>query len=135
MFEFKFQKWFDQILGSIEFPTNFRIFELLNLIQIKPNGKRQTALFIWAKTGQPKPPWVGSPSIGTGESSPMALGSGVGQIRRAGGLGPVGKAARGTRLWAAGRSRLTVEASPRWWDYSEGGHRWGDRSSGCWRRW
>jgi hypothetical protein len=57
MFEFKFQKWFDQILGSIEFPTNFRIFELLNLIQIKPNGKRQTALFIWAKTGQATMGW------------------------------------------------------------------------------
>jgi hypothetical protein len=27
MFEFKFQKWFDQILGSIEFPMNFRIFD------------------------------------------------------------------------------------------------------------
>jgi hypothetical protein len=34
LFEFKFQKWFDYILGSIEILMDFRMFELLNLIQI-----------------------------------------------------------------------------------------------------
>jgi hypothetical protein len=28
IFEFKFQRRFDQILGSIEIPTNFRMFEI-----------------------------------------------------------------------------------------------------------
>jgi hypothetical protein len=37
------------------------MFELLNLIQIKPKGKRQCALFTWAK--------MAGPNIETGEPS------------------------------------------------------------------
>jgi hypothetical protein len=33
MFAFKFQKRFDNFLDPKEFPMNFRMFELLNLIQ------------------------------------------------------------------------------------------------------
>jgi hypothetical protein len=33
---------------------NFRMFELLNLIQIKQKGKRLGALFTWVKMAGPK---------------------------------------------------------------------------------
>jgi hypothetical protein len=43
--EFKFQKWFDQILCSIEIPTNFRMFELFEFDSNEYKGKKQRALF------------------------------------------------------------------------------------------
>jgi hypothetical protein len=40
IFEFKYHRWFDKFLEFIQIPTNLRMFELFELIQIKYQGKR-----------------------------------------------------------------------------------------------
>jgi hypothetical protein len=65
---------------------NFRMFELLNLIQIKPEGKRQGALFTWAKMAGPNVE-IGEPSGAHGRAAvaignPVIGGVGCGAVDR-----------------------------------------------------
>jgi hypothetical protein len=56
---------------------NFRMFELLNLIQIKQKGKRLGALFTWVKMVGPKVE-TGEPSGAHGRVMAVTGGAGCG---------------------------------------------------------
>jgi hypothetical protein len=73
MFEFKFQKWFNQILESFEFPTDFERSEPIWIIHINSRENNMAHYSCWATSGRPKS------KIGEGDC-PWRLGVNVDQF-------------------------------------------------------